>query len=370
MRVGLVVYGSLATISGGNLYDQKLVEALRRASHEVEVLSLPAPGGYLAALAQNLSTRHFRAHAEGSFDVLLQDELVHPSLVRANRRGRGSAAQREQPPRVGIVHHLRSWEERPRWQNRLYGWVEKAYLETLDAFLYNSPSTREGVEGVLGEPRPCVVARPGKDRLVALAPTPPGAPPRAEDGLRLLFVGNLIPRKGLHTLVEALLLLRRETWSLDVVGDLDRDPAYSLRVRRRVSESGLEPRITFHGCVPDALLAQRFAAGHVLTVPSSYEGFGIVYLEGMGFGLPAVATTSGAASELIRDGENGLLVPPSNTPALARALRRLWDDPELLARLRRGARATYESHATWDETMARAVGFLEDLAASWSCPRR
>ena len=88
----------------------------------------------------------------------------------------------------------------------------------------------------------------------------------------------------------------------------------------------------------------------MLVVPSSYEGFGIVYLEGMAFGLPAIGTTAGAASEIITDGENGFLIPPDDSETLSERLSMLANDRELLARMSVKALERYRQQPTWDET--------------------
>ena len=104
------------------------------------------------------------------------------------------------------------------------------------------------------------------------------------------------------------------------------------------------------------------AAAHVLAVPSAYEGFGIVYLEGMGFGLPALATTAGAAAEIVTDGGNGYLVPPGDVVALAARIQSLLDDRALLARLSAAAVAGYAHRPTWAETTAAMRQFLVTIA--------
>ncbi|NIS63150.1 MAG: glycosyltransferase, partial [Proteobacteria bacterium] len=70
----------------------------------------------------------------------------------------------------------------------------------------------------------------------------------------------------------------------------------------------LEDHVRLSGPLPDGELASRLAQSHVLAVPSSYEGFGIVYIEAMGFGLPIVASSVGAVPELITPGREGFLI--------------------------------------------------------------
>ncbi len=112
MRIGLIIYGSLDTLSGGYLYDRKLVEHLQSQGDTVEIISLPWRN-YAAHLTDNL-----RFRLPPSVDILVQDELNHPSLIFANRG-------RHPYPVMSLVNHLRCSELRPTWQNVFYRWIEK-----------------------------------------------------------------------------------------------------------------------------------------------------------------------------------------------------------------------------------------------------
>lgn len=353
MRVGLVIYGSLDSVSGGYLYDRKLVEALRRAGDQVDVISLPWRS-YARHLTDNWSADLISQMAR-DYDVLLQDELNHPSLAWANGRMK--------PPRpllVSIVHHLRVSEPRPRWQNRFYRLVERHFLRSVDAFIFNSHTTRRAVEEIIDCQLPHVVAYPGGDHLPA-SPMPRTAALLPEDSpLRLQFVGNLIPRKGLHTLLRALVRVKGD-WRLSVVGSHSVDPAYARRMLRMAEDSGIGQRIAWPGPLSDNELAGEMASADVLAVPSEYEGFGIVYLEGMRFGLPALATTAGAASEIITDGENGFLVEPGDAQGLGSRIEALASDRDRLARMSAAARRRYASHPTWEATTTAIREFLVEL---------
>ena len=353
MRVGLVIYGPLSTMSGGFMYDRKIAEHLRASGDEVELISLPWDS-YPRLLTHNFSKGLQRKISGLGLDVLLQDELNHPSLFRLNRYLPGI-------PKVSVVHHLRYKESHPKWVLPVYRWVETRYLETVNAFIFNSRTTRRDVAEALGDMKGHVVAYPGGDRLKPDM-TPQKVIERAlESGpLRLLFIGNLIPRKGLHTLVEAL-AISGPGWQLDVVG-ADADRAYGSRVRRMVSKKGLAERITFRGQLDDESLATLLEESHVLAVPSSYEGFGIVYMEGMGFGLPALATTSGAASETIQHDVNGFLVVRDDVSGLAQHIMRLVRDRALLAEMGQAALTTYEDHPTWKQSAETVRQFLLEIA--------
>jgi glycosyltransferase involved in cell wall biosynthesis len=354
MRVGLVIYGSLDTVSGGYLYDRQLVSHLRRQGDRVEIISLPWRP-YLLRLTDNLSASLARRMGRG-YDLLLEDELNHPSLAWANARLASG------PPLVSIVHHLRRSEARPRLLNGFYARVEQRYLRSVDAFIYNSQTTRRAVEALTGRQPAHVIAYPAGDRLQPSL-TGDQVVERARGGpLRLLFVGNLIPRKGLHNLLSALSGVR-PAWELRVVGSPRVDPRYARRVQ---AQAGRLPgdRVCWLGSLPDAALAAEMAAAHVLAVPSTYEGFGIVYLEAMGFGLPALATTAGGAGEIVTDGQNGFLVAPGDAAALARRIETLAGDRTRLAAMGARALARYARHPSWEETAAAARRFLLDVAGS------
>lgn len=363
MRVGLVIYGSLDTVSGGFLYDRKLVDYLRRQGEEVKIISLPWVS-YGRSLLHNLSPAILRQLDAANVDLLLQDELNHPSLAWLNGRIHGRIHGRTSTtPIISIVHHLRVQEQWPAWQRSLYRTVERRYLQTVDAFIYNSRTTRDSVQALIGDTRH-VVAPPAGDRFrPALDATAIAARARAAGPLRLLFVGSLIPRKGLHTLLDALAWLKDEPWTLDVVGPTAVSPTYTTRIRRQIKTAALEHHVTLHGLLPDDALAALAARSHLLVIPSSYEGFGIAYLEGMAFGLPAIATRSGAAHEIITHGENGFLVPPGETAELVAILGALLHDRKRLTHLSLAAHARARAHPTWNESMARAYAFLRRVAS-------
>ncbi|GAB4490110.1 MAG: hypothetical protein OHK0031_13650 [Anaerolineales bacterium] len=343
MRLGLVIYGSLDTLSGGYFYDRQLVNYLRAQGDSVEIFSLPWRN-YAAHLADN-----FRFRLPPGLDLLIEDELNHPSLLAANR-------QRRDYPVVSLVHHLRASEERPAWQNAFYRLVEKNYLRGVDGFIFNSKTTRAVVRALIGDSRPAVLAYPPTDRfgpplaenLVAARAARPGL-------LRILFLGSLIPRKGLDTLLTALASLPPQAFSLDIIGSTAADPPYAAQIARRAARL---PFVRLHGALADAPLAEKLAAADLLVVPSSYEGFGIVYLEGMAFGLPAIGTTSGAAAEIISPGLTGYLIAPGDSHTLAAHLLELAQNRARLAELSRNALTRYRQQPVWAQSAADIRQFL------------
>ena len=349
MKIGLVIYGSLDTVSGGYLYDRKLVEYLRGQGDTVEIISLPCRN-YASHLMDNF---HFRLPLD--LDLLIQDELNHPSLIFSNR-----------PPHpypvISLVHHLRCSELRPKWQNDFYRIVEKKYLLSVDGFIFNSNTTKSVARGLIGDDKPDIVAYPPTDRFgVGITETEIRERAGGEE-LRILFLGNVTYRKGLHTLLKALKDIRSKV-RVEVVGGSTSEPEYAYEMERYVLIHGMSSRVKFHGTLDNEPLIQIYRQAHVMVVPSNYEGFGIVYLEGMGFGLPAIGTTAGAAGEIITHGENGYLIEPDDEVTLASILNKLSSDRELLWRLSLNALKRYRSQPKWDETANRIRDYLSGMAA-------
>ena len=349
MKIGLLINGSLDTISGGYYYDRRLVSSLQEAGHQMQVFSIPRRS-YAANLA---GSRSYRLPV--GLDLLLQDELAHPALIPANRRPHPY-------PLISLVHHLRSSEERPGWLNLCYRLVERSYLRSLDGFIFNSRTTRQAVQALVGDRAASVIAYPPCDHFS------PGLSQAAVTGrarqaapLRLLFLGNVIPRKGLHTLLLAISGLPVHSVSLDVAGSLKADPGYARRVMRQAAGLAQRAAITFHGILADASLQKKLEQAHVMVVPSSYEGFGIVYLEGMAFGLPAIGTSAGAASEVITPAENGYLIRPGDAVSLAAHLMTLLVDRSLLAQLSLNALESYRRQPPWQQTAENINQFLLSL---------
>ena len=329
--------------------------ACEAAGDEVHVIGIPWRN-YGRHLADGLSRRLRRELMAADVDVMLQDELNHPSLFRVNRAVRGRW------PIISIVHHLRLSELRARWKNRAYGVIERSYLRSVDGFVFNSETTRDVVHGQVGDGKPHIVAVPAGDRFHSgITETDINTRAMANGPLRILFLGNVIERKQLHVLLEAMTLVGNTPMRLDVVGGLEVEPEYAKRTQRQVEQLGLDDRVTFHGPALDDALREHLAAAHVLAVPSSYEGFGIVYLEGMAFGLPAIATDSGAAHEIITNRRDGFLIPIGSAPELSMRLRELTTDRDRLAKMGASALKRFARHPTWEQSMTTVREFLLEI---------
>jgi glycosyltransferase involved in cell wall biosynthesis len=170
---------------------------------------------------------------------------------------------------------------------------------------------------------------------------------------RLLSVGRLDERKGIHVAVEALAHLPDEA-TLDIVGR--GDERYEARLRELSDGRALNGRVRFDA-VERSALARRYADADVFVFPVLWEEpFGLVPVEAMTCGTPVVATGTGGSAEFLLDGVNCLLVPAGDPVALAGAVRRLADDDSLRRRLVEGG------YRTADELN---VDRLADVLEAW-----
>ncbi|MBC2668134.1 glycosyltransferase family 4 protein [Novosphingobium piscinae] len=181
-------------------------------------------------------------------------------------------------------------------------------------------------------------------------------------GVRFVCVGRLSAEKGQHGLLEAFAAVRRQRSdvSLDLVGD----GPLRADLERAARALGVADAVTFHGALPEPQTIACIGRSDILVLPSYMEGLPLVLMEAMGLGRPVVASGVAGIPELVRDGENGLLVPPGHVAALAGAMLRLADDPPLRQRLGQAAREAVHAEFVID----RAVIPLQDLLHGKAAP--
>ncbi|MBC8239311.1 MAG: glycosyltransferase family 4 protein [Alphaproteobacteria bacterium] len=154
----------------------------------------------------------------------------------------------------------------------------------------------------------------------------------------LLFLGRFSPGKGIDEFLEALSSadLARLAWSAVIAGNGDLPAIHGY-----LDNAELMVRTTFPGWLSPKQVEQAFSTANIFALPSHAEGLSIALLEAMAHGLAIVATPVGAHAEVIENGENGLLVPPGDSAALATALHQIITDKTLRQRLGRAARERF-----------------------------
>lgn len=187
------------------------------------------------------------------------------------------------------------------------------------------------------------------DRVSVLpnpAPPLPELPPRAElrrsfelDGDTLAFAGRLAAQKSLDIALAAL--ARVDGVTLLIAGEGDERAA----LERRAAELGLAGRVRFLGPQSRERVLELFRAADAVVLSSSWENFPHTVVEALAAGTPVLATTTGGVAEVVRDGENGLLVPAGDADALGEVIRRFFADADLRKRLRAASAPSVSRYA-------------------------
>jgi glycosyltransferase involved in cell wall biosynthesis len=345
-----LVPGRIDQLTGGYIYDRRVVEALRQAGREVAVVELagryPEPdAAAFAAMGEALAVLPDGAAAAiDGLALLAAAELLPRHATRLRL--------------VGMVHHPLALETglEPGASRRIAR-LERELLRALAGVICPSERTADAVaEHGVARDRIAIV-RPGTDRPAEL---PPLLPRRGR--VRLLTVGTLTPRKGHVLLVEALARLGTLDWDLVCIGSAERDAATAAAVRRAIAAHRLERRVTLAGERAPHLLAAAYLGADLFVLPSFHEGYGMAFAEAMAHGLPVIGTTAGAIPETV-PAAAGLLVPPGDVGALADALARLIGDTALRLRLAAGARAAARRLPDWPAAAASWGAAFDRLAA-------
>ena len=191
---------------------------------------------------------------------------------------------------------------------------------------------------------------PAKARLIpcgvdpeVFRPPPPGV--RDTDTMHLVAVGWLRWMKGyeyalrtLRALLDAGVPARLDVFGGDPLPPM-REAGDRERVLHTIADLGLADHVSLHGHVPSEELIAALQRAHALLHSSVSEGLPVVILEAMACGVPVVTTDCGGVREAVRDGVEGIVLPPREPRRAAEALARLWSEPELRERMGAAGRA-------------------------------
>ena len=343
-RAAFAIPGDLTTLTGGYLYERRLLEGLRDLGRDVQHVQLgasypdPTPADLVDTVAQLTALDDDRVLI---LDGFLVGALPTESLALIDN------------PLVAMVHHPLALEEGLDDDRRQYLFhTERANLALVQHVLVPSPHTATILtERYEVAPDRITVARPGTD--APLGPSAPTEPPL------LLSVGIQHPRKGHDVLLAALARLRHLDWRAVIVGS-SYDAPHAAELARLHSELDLGDRVRFAGLVDSAELSTLYRAATVFTLATRYEGYGIVFDEALAHGLPIVSCAVGAVPDTV-PGSAGLLVPPDDPAALAAALGEVLTAPERRARLAAAAAAAGAALPRWSHTAALVATVLDDL---------
>jgi glycosyltransferase involved in cell wall biosynthesis len=345
----VIVPGALDQLTGGYLFDKRLVDGIRALGRTVEVHELAGRFPEADSTARQAAAALLARLPEDAAAVI--DGLALPAFAEC------LASQRARLKLVGLVHHPLAVETGLDAEHRaqLAG-VEARLLSRLRGVLCPSAASAWAVENYGIQRERIFITPPGTVKPAV----PPQRPPRNEGPLHFLSVGAVIPRKGHALLIEALAALREKPWHLLIVGSLTRDAATAEALERAIAQHGLGERVTLAGEWAPERLGAAYAEADVFVLASYHEGYGMAFAEAMAQGLPIVGTTGGAIPETV-PADAALLVPPGDADALSIALGMMLDNGALRTRLAQAAAAAGASLPDWPAATRRWLEAFDRL---------
>jgi glycosyltransferase involved in cell wall biosynthesis len=173
----------------------------------------------------------------------------------------------------------------------------------------------------------------------------------------ILFIGRLVPQKGVEHMIRAIPNVVKEhpEAKFIIVGE-----GWSKGYLESLTKSiGCEDRVRFLGFLPDQDLVELTLSADLLVVPSSYEPFGIVALEGMAAGVPVVASNTGGLSEIIEHDRTGVLVYPGDPQSIAWGINKVLSDPAYSNYLIQNAKRRIAEIYSWDAVAEKTLKVYE-----------
>jgi glycosyltransferase involved in cell wall biosynthesis len=353
--------------------DSELLPAVVPLAEGVRVVNLPA------GPARNMSKDKlfpFMYEFRDAFYRFAREEAAAYDLVHANFWMSGWVACEAKRdlglPFAQTFHALGEIKKREQGENDTSPLerpaLEGRILDEVDLVLATCPAEVEELTKLYdADPSRLTVVPCGVDHR-AFRPVDRDAAREAlglSDKPTVVYVGRMVARKGVDTLVEAFALLpRRLDARLVIVGGESGGSSEATRLGALVEERGISERVCFAGSQPQEDLRHYYGAANVTVSVPHYEPFGMTPLEAMACARPVVGSQVGGIKTSVADGKTGYLVSPRDPEALAQRVLRLLSDPALQSRLGRAARHRIEEHYTWERVATLAADAFSEVAAS------
>ncbi|MGZ4109258.1 MAG: glycosyltransferase family 4 protein [Actinomycetota bacterium] len=344
MNVVLLTGRDPNALTGGSIYHRRIAERAARFGVEVDIRPL---GG------------HGDVEPSTQADVVVVDSLV------ASRVRPGAFAAQV----VASVHQLPGGLTGPRPVRAVRATRDLRLYRHADAVIVPSAFLREALARAGVAPDVVRVVEPGSETV--LGRQPPSQPPsgRRRGGVvRFVTVANLSAHKRSLDAIEAFARLGDVPASLTLIGAVV-DRRLGRRVRDRLERPDLAGRARWIGPLPPAGVAGELASADVFVLPAIDESYGMAVAEAMRAGLPAIVARSGNLPSLVRDGVDGLVVPPRDVRSLAGAMRGLALDRSRLDAMGAAASRSAERFPTWDDAADAFCAVVRSVQASAAAPR-
>lgn len=322
--------GDINTLTGGYGYDRRLMSELQKCGLQIQHIELSESFPKPSASALNDASNQFASLPDGSTIIVdglafgVMDDIAEKHAKRLKL--------------IALCHHPLALESGLSAQDaKTFQKSEQRALSAAQAILVTSHNTARILQQQFDIPiEKITVALPGTDKHIFSLCN--GLPPI------LLTVATLTQRKAHDILIDALAQVAHLPWRARFVGGMEFDPQWVTYLQNKVDSYGLMHRITFVGSVDD--ISNEYSQADIFVLPSLFEGYGMAFAEALSFGLPIVATRTGAVQDVVPENA-GILIPPGNIDVLAACLTQLLCDNTERKQLQQGAQQAAQKLSTW-----------------------
>ncbi len=274
------------------------------------------------------------------------------------------------PVVVRVVTPLRKVIQTQRWTEtpdlQLASDLESEMLSRAAAVIFSTHSMRKLLQEEFG-------IKPTQSTRIPFGMTLPTLEPAANGSRhkRVLFVGRLERRKGIHVLLEAIpgVLQAIPEVKFQIVGKDVPEEGGSVAEKWRRRHPEYKHKVQFLGEVTDEELSQCYEKCDLLVAPSLYESFGLIYVEAMARGKAVIGTTAGGIPEVVHHGITGILVPPGDTLQFEEAVTNLLRDDTLRARLAQAGYRSYFENFSAEAMAKHTLDFYRETIRGWNMQR-
>jgi glycosyltransferase involved in cell wall biosynthesis len=348
MSAAFLIPGDLNTLTGGYIYDRRLIETLSQSDTPLHHVALdaswpnPTPSA-LAEVADQLD------RLPKQMPVIL-DGLVFGAMPT-------EILARQPRPVIAMLHHPLGLEAglAPARARALLA-LEKDNLHHAAHVIVTSLHTRAvAMDDFAVPPERITVALPGFDRPDVVPGFLKAMPPL------ILSVGTICERKGHDILLAALEQVAHLPWRCVIAGTVLDTALYDTLQAQR-DAAGLAARVEFAGEVPRHALHRLYAEAQVFALATRYEGYGMVLGEAQLNGLPIISCAVGAVPQTVPEG-SATLTPPDDPKAFAEGLERLLTDQNERSRLAAESRRRAQMLPQWSDTAAIVEKVLKSVVS-------
>jgi glycosyltransferase involved in cell wall biosynthesis len=332
MDVALIVPAPFDAVSGGYVYDRRIVDGLREAGHTVRVIELAGKHPLTDELARDAACAAWDSISQDMRPII--DGLALPAFA-----GLDDALSARST--VGLIHHPTSLETGFSDGDRaaLLG-IEKRLLPCLARIITTSETTAECLAKDFPVDRERIkIVVPGTDDA-------PRSPASSGPTCHILSIGTLVPRKGHDLLLRALARLFDLDWRLTIVGSAERDKVHAQSLAALAEELGISKHVLFVGEVIGEALEALWQQADLFALATHWEGYGMVIAEALKRGVPVAVSNGGAAGKLVTE-TSGVVCPAGDWINLSKALRRLIFDVNLRRTMAEAAWQVGQTLPSW-----------------------